>query len=402
MFANTPQSKPDPILFLQELFNSDPRPAAEKINLGIGVYCDSSGLTPIMAAVKIAEQKRVDLEQSKKYVGIRGLDNYCLLAQQLALGEQHELLSSGRLATLETPGGTGAFRIACEFIHRTNPEATIWNSSPGWPNHAEICRQVGITTKHYSYYNHEQHGLDFAAMLSDLSAARSGDLVLVHNCCHNPSGADLSSEQWQQLAEFCSQRGLVPIVDNAYQGFANGLSSDREGVLSICRYCPEAIICLSHSKNFGLYRERIGALMLLCAEAKTRANVTAALCSQARANYSMPPVHGAFIVEYICSSSELRQMWEDELERVQQRINNLRSAFANSLEQHVGDDRFAFVRQDRGMFSLLGLNPEQVRQLREQHGVYLVNSSRVNIAGLSEQRVDQVAAAISSVLPVNR
>ena len=397
MFENIPAAKADPILGLQNLYNSDPRPQGEKINLGIGIYCDPSGTTPIMAAVKMAEQKRTDLEQSKKYVGMQGLADYCHSAAAIALGQDDARAIQDRLATIETPGGTGAFRIACEFIKEQHPEATIWNCTPSWPNHDEICRRTGVAVQHYGYYDKANNQVDFVAMLEDLRSARPGDFVILHNCCHNPTGADLSAEQWRQLGQFLREQALVPILDNAYQGFGQGMSADAEGLRSIIAICSEAIICLSHSKNFGLYRERIGALMLLCARSEHTQRATDALCSLARANYSMPPVHGAFIVRYIHEDPDLYQLWHSELMQITERINNLRSSLAQQLAQQLGDKRYDYIAQQSGMFSLLGLNSAQIEELREQYGIYIVNSSRVNIAALNDTSIPRLVAGIKAV-----
>ena len=398
MFENTPAAKADPILGLQHLYNSDPRPPEEKVNLGIGIYCDPNGVTPIMAAVKIAEQKRIDLEQSKKYVGMQGLADYCHSAAAIALGKNGAKAIQDRLATIETPGGTGAFRIACEFIKEHHPQATIWNCSPSWPNHNEICRRTQIAVQHYRYYDKVNNQVDFAAMLEDLGSAQPGDFVIVHNCCHNPTGADLSDEQWAQLAQFLRDRELVPILDNAYQGFGRGMFEDAKGLSCIIDTCPEAMICISHSKNFGLYRERIGALLVLCARPEHRQAVTDALCAHARANYSMPPVHGAFIVKYIWDSLELINLWRDELDDITARIHSIRRALRNQLYWYVDDTRFDYIEHQSGMFSLLGLSSEQIEEIRIKHGIYIVNSSRVNIAALNDTSIPRLVAAIKSVL----
>ena len=398
MFENTPVAKADPILGLQHLYNSDPRPPEEKVNLGIGIYCDPNGVTPIMAAVKIAEQKRIDLEQSKKYVGMQGLADYCHSAAAIALGKNGAKAIQDRLATIETPGGTGAFRIACEFIKEHHPQATIWNCSPSWPNHNEICRRTHIAVQHYRYYDKVNNQVDFAAMLEDLGSAQPGDFVIVHNCCHNPTGADLSDEQWAQLAQFLRDRELVPILDNAYQGFGRSMFEDAAGLSCVIDTCPEAMICISHSKNFGLYRERIGALLVLCACPEHRQAVTDALCAHARANYSMPPVHGAFIVKYIWDSLELINLWRDELDDITARIHSIRRALRNQLYWYVDDTRFDYIEHQSGMFSLLGLNSEQIEEIRVKHGIYIVSSSRVNIAALNDTSIPRLVAAVKSVL----
>ena len=398
MFENTPAAKVDPILGLQHLYNSDPRPPEEKVNLGIGIYCDPDGVTPIMAAVKIAEQKRINLEQSKKYVGMQGLVDYCHSAAAIALGKNGAEAIQDRLATIETPGGTGAFRIACEFIKEHHPQATIWNCSPSWPNHNEICRRTQIAVQHYRYYDKVNNQVDFAAMLKDLGSAQPGDFVIVHNCCHNPTGADLSDEQWAQLAQFLRDRELVPILDNAYQGFGRSMFEDAAGLSCVIDTCPEAMICISHSKNFGLYRERIGALLVLCACPEHRQAVTDALCAHARANYSMPPVHGAFIVKYIWDSLELINLWRDELDDITARIHSIRRALRNQLYWYVDDTRFDYIEHQSGMFSLLGLNSEQIEEIRIKHGIYIVSSSRVNIAALNDTSIPRLVAAIKSVL----
>ena len=400
MFANLESPAPDPILGLQSVYNADPRSQAsgEKINLSIGVYCDESGNTPIMAAVKSAERQRNLEERSKKYLAVQGTSGYRQVAAELALGSEHDLLVEQRLAVLATPGGTGAFRVACEFLAQLPKAGCVWISDPGWANHAEICARAGLQVKRYRYYDNAKHQIYFAAMLEDLAAAQPGDAVLVHNCCHNPSGADLTPGQWQHLAQELRARDLLPLIDNAYQGFGDGFIPDRRGLLEIAQHCPEFIACISHSKNFGLYRERIGALLMGCADSEHCEAVLANLSSLARANYSMPPAHGAYLVQHICNSTELYQQWADELDQIQARISSIRSALAEGLKAQLGCHDFDYIKRDKGMFSLLGITPEQVERLRVEYGFYILKSSRTNLAGLSLASVPRLVDGLVAVL----
>lgn len=393
MFETLNPLPQDPILQLMQTFRDDPRP--DKVDLGIGVYKDDVGNTPIMAAVHEAERRLLDGETTKSYVGPAGSAGYNDAMKTLILGADNTLIRDGRTSVVQTPGGCGALRMAAEFLRLCNPATTVWVSSPTWANHLPLLGGAGLTIREYPYLNRDALQVDFAAMLESLEGAKAGDVVLLHGCCHNPSGADLGIEQWQQVTALIQRKGLLPFVDMAYQGLGDGLEPDAAGLRHLASQVPEMLVAASCSKNFGLYRERTGALMLISETAGINQAATSQLLSVIRSHYSMPPAHGAAIVETILGDNDLTQQWQSELNGMCERILHLRHAFAETLAP-AGD--FGFIARQRGMFSFLGISPEQVQTLREDHGIYMLDSSRVNVAGLNDKVLPRVADAIRSVL----
>lgn len=393
MFEALKQLPQDPILHLMQAFRDDNRP--DKVDLGVGVYKDDAGHTPIMAAVHEAERRLLEGETTKSYVGPAGAAGFNESMARLILGDSNNLVHDGRTSVIQTPGGCGALRMAAEFLRLCQPGTTVWVSTPTWANHMPLLGGAGLNIREYPYLNRETLTVDFPAMLATLEGARAGDVVLLHGCCHNPSGADLTFDQWQSVTELIQRKGLLPFVDMAYQGLGEGLEEDAAGLRYLAGQVPEMVVAASCSKNFGLYRERTGALMLISATSGINTAATSQLLNVVRSHYSMPPAHGAAIVETILADDALRAGWQRELGGMCERILGLRHAFADALAP-VGD--FGFIARQRGMFSFLGITPEQVRRLRDEHGIYMLESSRVNVAGLNDQVLPRVASAIRSVM----
>ncbi|MGO1462104.1 MAG: aromatic amino acid transaminase [Marinobacter sp.] len=383
----------DPILQLMQMYRDDTRPG--KVDLGVGVYKDDTGNTPIMAAVHEAERRLLEGETTKSYVGPAGSAGFNEAMARLILGEGSTLIREGRTSVIQTPGGCGALRMAAEFFRLCKPDIRVWVSTPTWANHMPLLGGAGLNIREYPYLNPETLTVDFAAMLNSLESAEAGDVVLLHGCCHNPSGADLTFDQWQMVTELIQRKGLLPFVDMAYQGLGDGLEEDAAGLRYLASQVPEMVVAASCSKNFGLYRERTGALMLVSATEAINKAATSQLLSVVRSHYSMPPAHGAAIVETILGDDALRAQWQGELGGMCERILGLRHAFAEALAP-VGD--FSFIARQRGMFSFLGITPEQVRLLRKEHGIYMLESSRVNVAGLNDLVLPNVASAVRSVM----
>ncbi|TYC59286.1 aspartate/tyrosine/aromatic aminotransferase [Marinobacter sp. BW6] len=388
------QSLPqDPILQLMQTFREDDRP--DKVDLGIGVYKDDAGNTPIMTAVHEAERRLLEGETTKSYVGPAGSAGFNSAMAELILGSNSPLVRDGRVSVIQTPGGCGALRMAAEFLRLCKSDTTVWVSTPTWANHLPLLGGAGLTIREYPYLNPQTLQVDFGAMLESLEQAAPGDVVLLHGCCHNPSGADLSLDQWLEVTSLIQRKGLLPFVDMAYQGLGEGLDADAAGLRHLAGAVPEMLVAASCSKNFGLYRERTGALALISGTATVNAAATSQLLSVIRSHYSMPPAHGASIVETILGDDDLRAQWQKELGGMCERIMHLRHAFADALAP-VGD--FDFIARQRGMFSFLGISPEQVGLLRKEHGIYMLGSSRVNVAGLNDRVLPQVASALREVL----
>lgn len=396
MFDTLQMAPPDAILGLSEAFKKDTNPA--KINLAVGVFKDARGSTPILACVKEAERRLVERETTKGYLPIDGDAGYALDVQRLLLGAEHEIVTSGRAATVHTPGGTGALRVAGDFLHQCYPGASIWVSKPTWANHAGVFNAAGLQVKSYRYFDAANNALDLTSMLEDLQQAPAGDVVLLHGCCHNPSGIDPTGEQWQQIATLVAERKLLPLVDLAYQGFGDGLRQDVTGLLALCGPGQELIVCSSFSKNFGLYNERVGALTVIAADAALAATALSQVKSAVRANYSNPPAHGAAVVATILNDPELRAGWEQELAAMRDRINAMRRLLVERLAAAGAKRDFSFIQQQRGMFSFSGLTPLQVDRLRTEYAIYIVGSGRINVAAVSEENVDRLAQAIVTVL----
>jgi aspartate/tyrosine/aromatic aminotransferase len=393
MFEGLKPLPQDPILQLMQTFRDDPRD--DKIDLGIGVYKDDSGNTPIMAAVHEAERRLLEQEVTKSYVGPAGSAGFNQAIADLVLGADNALIRDQRVSVVQTPGGCGALRMAAEFLRLCHSDTTVWVSTPTWGNHLPLLGGAGLAIREYPYLDSQTLQVDFDRMMGALEQASAGDVVLLHGCCHNPSGADLTVDQWQQVTDLMLRKGLLPFVDMAYQGLGDGLDADAAGLRHVASRVPEMVVASSCSKNFGLYRERTGALMLVGETADAQKAATSQLLSVIRSHYSMPPAHGAAIVETILGDEGLRSQWQSELNGMCERILHLRHAFAAALAP-AGD--FGFIARQRGMFSFLGIAPEQVRQLREEFGIYMLDSSRVNVAGLNDQSMPRVAEAVRSVL----
>lgn len=395
MFSQLQPRPADPILGLTVKFAADTNPL--KIDLGAGIYKDEAGNTPVLACVKEAEQFRVDNELTKSYINSMGSGLFNEKITELMLG-QHRVISENRIRTLSTPGGTGALRTAGEFINTCRPGATIWVSNPTWANHLGVFTAAGLTVKTYPYYDYDNNCLDFEAMLAALKNIPKEDAVLFHACCHNPSGMDLNQDQWLQVAMLTKEIGFTPVLDMAYQGFGTGLEEDAYGLRLMADVVDRMIICGSCSKNFGLYRERIGACSVISATASESQIVASILPAIVRVNYSMPPAHGAAIVETILNSSELTQQWHVELAEMRNRINGMRQLLVDKLVANGVTQDFSFITRQNGMFSFLGINKDQVERLQTESSIYIVGSSRISIAGISPSNVDYLAQSIAKVL----
>ncbi|MBN1402615.1 MAG: aspartate/tyrosine/aromatic aminotransferase [Anaerolineae bacterium] len=396
MFDGLKMAPPDAIFGLTEAFKRDPNPA--KINLTIGVYRDAKGNTPIFDSVKRAEARLIEQEISKSYLSIDGSPAYTRAVQQLVLGLEHEIIVSQRAATAQTPGGTAALRVAGDLLNRVRPHTRIWVSEPTWANHRDVFSASGLAVESYPYYDVAGNDLAFDTLLSALKGLPEGDVVLLHGCCHNPTGADPSPEQWRQIGDVLAERNLLPLVDFAYQGLANGLREDAAGIEALCRPDGELLIATSYSKNFGLYNERVGALTIVTKSREAAETAASHAQKCIRANYSNPPAHGSAIVSTVLGDPDLAAEWEGEVAAMRARINAMRQRFVDALAAKGVARDFSFIARQRGMFSYTGLTPEQVRALREKHSIYLLNSSRINVAGLTEANVDAVCEAIADVL----
>ncbi|MFD1340827.1 amino acid aminotransferase [Litorisediminicola beolgyonensis] len=392
MFEHLKDQPADKILALMQAFKDDPR--EDKIDLGVGVYKDAQGHTPIMRAIKAAEKQLWETEETKSYTGLAGDPAFADRMIELILGDAVE---RGAVAAVATPGGTGAVRQGFDLVRLANPGAKVFVSDPTWPNHLSILKHMGLPVVPYRYFDSETGGVDFDGMVEDLKHAEKGDIVLLHGCCHNPTGANLTMSQWQEVADLVNKQGAVPMIDIAYQGFGDGLEEDAAGTRLIAAHCPETIIAASCSKNFGIYRERTGLLMAVAHEAGRQKTNQGNLAYLNRQNYSFPPDHGARLVLMVLGDDALRADWQAELEEVRTGMLRLRERLAGELRELSGSDRFGFLAQHRGMFSRLGCAPDKVEALREKHGIYMVGDSRMNIAGLNDETVPKLARAIIDV-----
>ena len=395
MFDSLPVLPPDSILGLAAACRADPNP--DKVDLTLGVYMDETGLCPVFEAVQQAQQALVSEEQTKVYMPPQGDPDYLAGIRSLVLGDVGMASLGDRSSAVQTPGGCGAVRLGAEVLHAAAPTATVWVSDPTWPVHIPLMGSVGLQFKTYRYYSSEMKGLDFDAMISDLQDARSGDVVLLHGCCHNPSGVDPTKEQWATLAELLAERQLLPMIDFAYQGMGAGLDEDAAGIRTVLERVPEMIIAVSSSKNIGLYRERAGAVVFVGGDARAAEAMASQAVSAARRVYSMPPAHGALLAGRVLSSPALRSSWQRELGQICERINGLRGQFRDALTTATGQD-FGFIGTEHGMFSFLGLSVEQAQRLREEQSVYMLDSSRINIAGLNANNLGRVVEAVAAVL----
>ncbi|MGR3969039.1 amino acid aminotransferase [Shewanella sp. 1180_01] len=396
MFNSLIAMPADPILGLLTQYREDTHP--QKVDLGVGVYKDPTGVTPILSCVKKAEKFRLDTETTKVYIGPTGSPQFNTLMTELAFGAGHSAIIANRIRTVSTPGGTGALRVAGDFIKLCNPNAVLWVSDPTWANHIGLFEAAGITVKTYPYYDYDSKSLKFDEMLAALSQVSPDDVVLFHACCHNPSGMDLTTEQWDKVVALTKEQGFTPLIDMAYQGFGDGVDIDAYGVRKMAAAVENMILCSSCSKNFGLYRERIGSCSVIAKDANTANVAQSVLLYVVRCLYSMPPAHGAAIVETILGSAELTQEWRDELKVMRDRINGNRAILVDKLKANGVDRDFSFIARQKGMFSFLGVNPEQVARLQKEFSIYMVGSSRISIAGISEDNVDYLAQSIAKVL----
>lgn len=396
MFASLDVLQPDPILGLMAEFRNDPNP--NKVDLGVGVYKNEEGVTPIMTAVKMAEQKVFAEEQTKSYIGPAGVPEFNEAIKQLIFGEVHPALQTNRIATVLTPGGCGALRVGAELLMRSEPGARIWVGDPTWANHVPLLGNAGLKIEQYPYYDRINSTLKFDEMVSALDRATAKDIVLLHGCCHNPSGADLSHEQWRAVAELAEKKGFLPFIDLAYQGLGLGLDEDAYGARLMAERLPELIVASSCSKNFGLYRERVGSLSVLGASDTGASTAISHVNNIVRGMYSMPPSHGGAIVAEILGDAELLASWQAELESMRDHINGTRRLLVEKLCSAGVARDFSFIENQRGMFSFFGISGEEIERLKTEYGIYIVQSSRTNVAGISPANVDYVVDALARVL----
>lgn len=393
MFETLQPAPADKILALIGLYRNDPRPG--KVDLGVGVYKDIDGRTPVMRAVREAEKRLLASQDTKTYLGLAGDTGFNAAMIKLAFGEKAD---HSRIRAAQAPGGSGALRLVAELLQRTRAGATVWLSDPTWPNHPPVMRAAGLQVCDYPYFDAASGSVRFDEMLAALKTANSGDVVLLHGCCHNPTGANLDAAQWAKVADVLLERGLLPFVDIAYQGFGEGLDADAAGLRLLADRMPEMVVASSCSKNFAVYRDRVGAAMVMAKDGAQADVAMSQMLAAARALYSMPPDHGAAAVRMVLEDAGLKKDWETELEGMRLRMLRLRVAFAEALRRQSNSDRFDFVASHRGMFSRLGLTEAQVERLRTEHAVYMVGDSRINVAGLPEDGMDDLAKAIVSVL----
>ncbi|MDO8860526.1 amino acid aminotransferase [Haliea sp. E1-2-M8] len=395
MLETLPQVPEDSILGLAAACRADPNP--DKVDLTVGIYMNEEGVCPVFEAVRLAQQALVDEETTKAYMPPAGDPVFNHGIQRLVLGADSPALADSRVSSIQTPGGCGALRIGAEIINAAAPGARVWVSDPTWPVHIPLLGSVGLKFETYRYYEPASHGVNFDAMVDDLKQAKQGDVVLLHGCCHNPCGADLTLEQWGEIAEMAAQQGFLPFVDIAYQGLGDGLEEDAAGLRLLVQRLPEVIIAASCSKNMGLYRERTGAAIFASASPTSASALRSQAQVAARRIYSMPPAHGALLAGRLLADDELNGNWQDELQAMCRRINGLRTSLVSKLELCTDRD-FSFIEREKGMFSFLGLSREQALALREEHSVYLLESSRINVAGVNGANIDYLAEAVGKVL----
>jgi aromatic-amino-acid transaminase len=396
MFEKVVAAPADPILGLTEEFKKDPR--AEKINLGVGIYKTEQGETPVLATVKKAEAALVETEKTKSYLTIEGTAEYALAVQKLLFGADAELINAQRAKTAQAPGGTGALRVAGEFIKRQLGDVKIWISNPTWANHHGVFRAAGLETVEYAYYNPETKDKDFAAMLADLEKASAGDVVLLHGCCHNPTGIDPTAQEWEALAKLVADKGLLPLFDFAYQGFAKGVEEDAQGLRAFAKFNKEILVASSFSKNFGLYNERVGAFTLVAESQEIAETAFSQVKAIIRSIYSNPPAHGSAVVTHILNDAALRAEWEAEVAEMRDRIQEMRELFVATLKEEGVAADFSFIERQNGMFSFSGLNKDQVARLKEEFAIYIVGSGRISVAGMTKSNMGPLCKAIAAVL----
>lgn len=392
MFETLPAPKLDGIIALMQAYADDPRPA--KVDLGVGVYRDAEGHTPVLRAVKAAEARILETQDTKTYLSLAGDRAFLDTMEGLLLGGA---VSSDRVAAVGTPGGTAAVRQICELIRRARPEAVVWASAQTWPNHVPLISAAGLESRPYRYLDRDSGALDRAGFLADLDQVGRGDVVLLHGCCHNPTGVDPLPQDWAEIAAILERRGAVPFVDMAYQGFGEGLDADAGGLRHLAARLPEMLVAASCSKNFGLYRERVGIAMAIVDPARRNA-LAGTLAGLSRQSFAFPPDHGGRIVSTILGDTALRHMWLTELEEMRARVAGNRRALANAIRAETGSDRFGFIADQQGMFSLLPLSPAEVEHLRAEAGIYMLGDGRVNMAGLNARGIEVTARALAGML----
>jgi aromatic-amino-acid transaminase len=396
MFEQISAAPDDPILGLTEAFKSDHR--TDKVNLGVGIYKDEAGQTPILATVKKAETTLLANEKTKSYLSIQGSEAYGAAVQALLFGKDSEIIATKRARTAQAPGGTGALRIAAEFYASQLKNKKVWVSNPTWANHNNVFAAAGLDIVKYDYYDADAKTMDFASMLTSLEGAASGDLVLFHGCCHNPTGIDPTEAQWRKLAALSAEQGWLPLFDFAYQGFGKGIEEDATGVRIFTEENRELLVASSFSKNFGLYNERVGALTLIAQDSGAAETAFSQVKSLIRANYSNPPAHGAAVVTTILNDAALYAEWDKEVAEMRDRIQQMRNLFVATLKEKGVDRDFSFIAGQNGMFSFSGLTKEQVATLKDSHGIYIVGSGRISVAGMTRNNMDQLCTAIAAVL----
>ena len=396
MFDRLSAVPPDPILGIISAYAADPNP--NKIDLGIGVYRDEKGDTPILQCVKQAEQTLDSTETSKTYLGPPGVAGFNSAMTSLIFGEDSAVLREDRVRTIQTPGGTGALRVGADLIKAASPDATVWVSDPTWANHDAILEAAGLRMEFYPYFDREKSDLRFDEMMDALRNRGPGDVVLFHACCHNPCGVSPSPDQWEAITDLTAERGFLPMVDMAYMGFERGIDEDSLSVRLFAEKCPELLVASSCSKNFAVYRERVGAISAVCSNAQKASDVVTVINSLTRKNYSMPPTHGTGIIDIILHSDELTALWRDEVAGMRNRINGLRKTLSAKITEAGIEKDFSFLQRQSGMFSFLGLSVDQVRRLREEFSIYTVNSARVNIASFNDSNIDYFIKALKTVL----
>ncbi len=398
MFESVSLAPPDAIFGLNEAMSRDARP--NKINLGAGVYKDESGKTPILEVVKEAERRLLEGEITKSYLPIDGSADYAQAVRELVLGPDHGVIRDGRAVTVHAPGGTGALRVMGELMKTVGSSPKVWLSNPTWANHAKIFAAAGLETRSYGYYDPESRGLDFESMLASLEEVQAGDMVVLHGCCHNPSGVDPSFDQWTTLGQVLARRGALPLIDFAYHGFVDGTDEDARAIRHLADQLEEMVICSSFSKNFGLYAERVGAATLITGSSKQAGAVLSQAKTCVRAFYSNPPMHGAAVVTTVLNDTELRRRWEEELADMRHRIQKMRVDLAAGLSRRnvrLHKDGNDFIVRQNGMFSFSGLTEDEVDELCRDHAVYILASGRINVAGITESNIDRLCDAIAQV-----
>ena len=396
MFEYLSATKTDPILGLMAAYRADTR--EQKIDLGVGVYMDDRGFTPVMKAIKDAENRLVKFENTKSYQGIAGDPEFNQHMLALLFGEDHTVLRSGRIKTLQAPGGSGALRVGAELLLRAKKDSRIWVGTPTWPNHIPLLGGAGLRIAEYPYYDIATRKINIDGMLQTLRSVPDGDIVLLHGCCHNPTGADLTHDEWDEITKIALERGFIPYIDTAYQGLGVGLDADAYGIRSMARSLPELIVASSCSKNFGLYRERTGSITFLSETSAKAEIVVGQAMAVARQLYSMPPAHGALLVAMILGDTGLRRSWEQELREVRERIISMRCLLTDRICENDAGVDFNHIRDQRGMFSFLGINASQLKTLRDQFGIYIVSSTRINMAGINSGNIDYLVSSLRSVL----